>query len=131
MNTNNGLPHGSGGPNTAIQKILSIPYLTMKKFSDLNIKPKDEIKKFNVPIASIQELVNCEIEVRDFVGNVKTQHGEDRYIVLFKLTDMDRKFFTNSSQIKNALDQCKPEDLPFTTVVKVISFGTRRTYEFT
>lgn len=103
----------------------------MKKFSDLNIKPKDETKKFNVQITSIQGLVNCEIEVIDFVGNIKTEFGEDRYIVLFNFNHIQQKFFTNSSQIKNALDQCKPEDLPFTTVVKVISFGTGRTYEFT
>jgi len=103
----------------------------MRKFSELNIKPKDEVKKFNVPTASIQELVNCEIEVSDFVGNITTPHGTDRYIILFNLSGVARKFFTNSSQIKNALDQCHPEDLPFTTIVKVISFGTGRTYEFT
>lgn len=103
----------------------------MKKFSDLKIKPKDEVKKFNVPVASIQELVNCEIEVLDFVANLETKFGQGRFIIKFKFEGIERKFFTNSSQIKNALDQCTPEDLPFTTVVKVISFGTGRTYEFT
>jgi len=102
----------------------------MKNFSELNIKPIDELKKFNVPSTSVRNLVNCEIIVKDFVGNVKTEHGPDRYIVLFNYSGYDQKFFTNSTKMKNVLDQCSAEDFPFKTTIKVIIFTGGSTYEF-
>lgn len=105
----------------------------MKKFSDLGINVLDDKNIFNVPAISIQDVVNCEIEIIDFETNVKTRHGDGRYILKIKYEGKECKFFTNSSHIKNALDQVEKKDLPFTTTIRQQRFGsgTAKTYYFT
>ncbi|MEA4975969.1 MAG: hypothetical protein VB046_09565 [Paludibacter sp.] len=105
----------------------------MKKFSDLGIKPKDDKNIFNVPSISIQDVVNVEIEILDFEANVKTRHGDGRYILNVRYEGKECKFFTNASPIKQVLDQTGKEDFPFTTIIKQQRFGSGsgKTFYFT
>ena len=56
----------------------------MKKFSELGVTVQDERKMFNCSQVSISDVLNCEIIVEDFIPDVKTSHGEGRYLVKFK-----------------------------------------------
>lgn len=105
----------------------------MKKFSELGVNMIDNRNVFPVPKVSITDVLNCEIEVIDFESGVKTQHGENRYVVRIKHDSIECKFFTNSTPIKEALNQVKKEDFPFITTIKVQKFGSGsgKTYYFT
>ena len=94
----------------------------MKKFSDLGIKPIDDRKIFNCQQVSISDVINREIEVIDFIPNITTEHGDGRYLVKFRQDGNEGKFFSNSTLIKNALDQISKEDIPFTTVIVPIRY---------
>lgn len=104
----------------------------MKKFSDLGIKTEEK-NIFNVPQVSIQDVINVEIEILDYEANVKTSHGDGRYILKVKHEGRECKFFTNATPIKNALDQICKKDLPFVTIIKQQRFGTGsgKTFYFT
>jgi len=105
----------------------------MKKFSDLGVKPPEDKNIFNVPVISIQDVINVEIQVLDFEANVKTAHGDGRYILKVKYEDRECKFFTNATPIKQALEQINKNDLPFTTIIKQQRFGSGsgKTFYFT
>jgi len=105
----------------------------MKRFSDLEIPHNDKQTIFNVPVVSIQEVVNCEIEVIAFEANVKTKHGDGRYIIKFRQEGVERKFFTNSSYIKEDIEKVDKEDFPFLTTIKIKSFGSGsgKSFQFT
>lgn len=105
----------------------------MKKFSDLGVKALEDKNIFNVPVVSVQDVINVEIEVLDFEANVKTAHGDGRYILKVKHEGRECKFFTNASPIKNALDQINRTDLPFITIIKQQRFGSGsgKTFYFT
>lgn len=48
---------------------------------------------FNCSQVSISDVLNCEIIVEDFIPDVKTSHGEGRYLVKFKHSNgADGKF---------------------------------------
>lgn len=81
----------------------------MRRFSELGIKQVDDKKIFNCQQVSISDVINCEIEVLDFIPNMKTTHGDNRYLVKFRQDGQEGKFFTNSSAIKSVLDQI-PKD---------------------
>lgn len=57
----------------------------MKKFSELGVTVQDERKMFNCSQVSISDVLNCEIIVEDFIPDVKTSHGEGRYLVKFNI----------------------------------------------
>ena len=105
----------------------------MKKFSDFNIDTLENKHVFAVPVISVEELTNCEIEVLDFEANVKTRHGDGRYIVKVKYEGIERKFFTNAAPIKDALDKIDKVDFPFSTTIKQQRFGSGsgKTFYFT
>jgi len=105
----------------------------MKKFSDLGVKPLEDKHIFNVPVVSVQDVINVEIEILDFEANVKTTHGDGRYILKVKHEGIECKFFTNATPIKNALDQINKNDLPFTATIKQQRFGSGsgKTFYFT
>lgn len=103
----------------------------MARFSDLGIAPVEDKKIFDCNQVSISEILNCEIEVLDFIANVKTQHGGDRYFVKFQHDGKEGKFFTNSSAIKSALDQIPKDKFPFTTIIKCTKMGNGKLYQFT
>ena len=104
-----------------------------KRFSELGIKPTDDRKIFNCQQVSITDILNSEIEVTDFLPDVKTQHGEGRYLVHFRYVDngAEGKFFTNSSSIKSVLQQIAETDLPFITIIRAVRCGTGKMYKFT
>lgn len=104
----------------------------MKKFSDLGIKPEEK-NIFPVKQISITDVTNVEIEILDFAPAVKTQFGEGRYVVRIRYENVEQKFFTNATPIKDVLDKVNKADFPFTTIIKPIKFGNGngKTYQFT
>lgn len=108
----------------------------MRSFKDLNVayKPDDGKKRFPGAVVSIRELVNLPIVVRDFEMGVKTSQGEDRCVVAIEHNGEQKKFFTNSEEMKNILQQVSemPDGFPFETTIKAETFGKGRTkYVFT
>ena len=108
----------------------------MKSFKDLNVayKPEDGKKRFAGAVVSIRELVNLPIVVKDFEVGVKTSQGEDRCVVSIEQNGDPKKFFTNSEEMKNILQQVSemPDGFPFETTIKAETFGKGRTkYIFT
>lgn len=108
----------------------------MRSFKDLNVayKPDDGKKRFPGAVVSIRELVNLPIVVRDFETGVKTAQGEDRCVVSIEQNGERKKFFTNSEEMKNILQQVSemPDGFPFETTIKAETFGKGKTkYVFT
>ena len=108
----------------------------MKSFKDLNVayKPEDGKKRFAGEVVSIRELVNLPIVINDFETGVKTSQGEDRCVVAIEVDGKLKKFFTNSEEMKNILQQVSemPDGFPFETTIKSETFGKGRTkYVFT
>ena len=108
----------------------------MKSFKDLNVayKPEDGKKRFAGAVVSIRELVNLPIVVKDFETGVKTSQGEDRCVVAIEVNGEQKKFFNNSEEMKNILQQVSemPDGFPFETTIKTETFGKGRTkYVFT
>lgn len=108
----------------------------MRSFKDLNVayKPDDGKKRFPGAVVSIRELVNLPIVVRDFEVGVKTSQGEDRCVVAIEVNGEQKKFFTNSEEMKNILQQVSemPDGFPFETTIKTEAFGKGKTkYVFT
>lgn len=103
----------------------------MRSFKDLNVayKPEDGKKRFPGTVVSIRELVNLPIVVKDFETGIKTEQGEDRCIVAIKVNGEERKFFTNSEEMKNILAQVRefPDGFPFETIIRTETFGKGRT----
>lgn len=103
----------------------------MNKFSDLNIDTNDK-NIFPVPAISIEDIINKEVEVHDFIPGVQTSHGPDRYLVKIKNDGSFFKFFTNATPIKKALDMIDKDSLPFTTIIQIQKFGgSKKTFQFT
>lgn len=103
----------------------------MRDFKSLNVsyKPEDGKKRFPGTVVSIRELVNLPIVVKDFEMGIKTEQGEDRCIVAIEQNGEAKKFFTNSEEMKNILQQIReiPDGFPFETTIKTESFGKGRT----
>lgn len=103
----------------------------MRSFKDLNVtyKPEDGKKRFPGTVVSIRELVNLPIVVKDFEMGIKTEQGEDRCIVSIEYNGEPKKFFTNSEEMKNILQQVNKvtDGLPFETTIKTETFGKGRT----
>ena len=105
----------------------------MKRFADFGINTLNDKAVFAVPQVSITEVLNCEITVLDFEKDVKTRHGEGRYIVKFQKDGTEQKFFTNATPIKEALDSVPKTGFPFLTIIKQQRFGSGsgKTFYFT
>lgn len=85
-----------------------------KRFSELGIKQQDDRKIFNCPQVSVTDILNSEIEVIDYLPDVKTKHGEGRYLIHYRTTDgkEEGKFFTNSTALKSVLEQSEQGGFP-------------------
>lgn len=105
----------------------------MKRFSELGVKIPEQNKVFNVQQVSITDILNTEIEVIDYLNEVKTKHGDGRCLVHFRdvKSGTEGKFFTASANIKIALEQIGKDDLPFITVIKAVKLGSQKKYQFT
>lgn len=106
---------------------------TLKRFSDLGITQQDDRKIFNCHQVSIEDILNIEIEVMDFVQDMKTKHGDGRCLIHYVEHESreEGKFFTNSVSLKSALLQVTDEDLPFITTIKATKCGIGKIYQFT
>ena len=104
-----------------------------KRFSELGIVVDDGRKIFNCQQVSITDILNSEIEVLDYLAEVKTKHGDGRVLVHYRTTDgsEEGKFFTNSQSLKGSLSQIQDEDFPFITVIKATKCGKGKAYQFT
>lgn len=102
-----------------------------RHFSELGIKVNDDRKIFNCQQVSITDILNSEIEVVDYIPDMKTQHGDGRYLVKFSQDGQDGKFFTNSTALKNVLDQIPKEEFPFITTIRCTKCGNGKIYQFT
>ena len=114
--------------------ITNIRMSDMRKFGDLNLKwePADGKKRFDCPIVPIGDIVNVPIVLEDFETGIKTKEGEDRYLVKIKAGGEDKKFFTNSEEMKNLLDQMREGDyFPVETTIKRVQMGKITKYKFT
>lgn len=110
----------------------------MKKFSEIGVSytPFDGKKRFTGNVVRLGAIVNSEIEVHDFERDVKTSHGEKRYLVSFrdKRTGEFGKFFTNSDEMKSILNSlAEMEDaFPFETIIRSEIYDNGKTkYMFT
>jgi len=103
----------------------------MKSFSELAIAPLETKNMFVVPIVSIEDVVNFEIEVLDFVPGVETKYGKERCVLKIRYEGKECKFFTNASPIKDALSKVPKEEFPFSAVIKQQRFGNKKTFYFT
>lgn len=110
----------------------------MKKFSEMGITytPADGKKRFPGKMMRLSAIQNKTIEIHDYESNVKTEHGEDRYIVSFRdpKTQEWGKFFTASEEMKAVLDQISDieDGFPFETVIESEVFdGNKVKYKFT
>ncbi|MGL4520792.1 MAG: reverse transcriptase domain-containing protein [Phocaeicola sp.] len=103
----------------------------MKSFKDLNVsyKPDDGKKRFSGAVVSIRELVNLPIVVKDYELGIKTEQGDDRCLVSIEQNGEVKKFFTNSEEMKNILQQVSEMEggFPFETTIKAETFGKGRT----
>ena len=75
--------------------------------SFLKLRRKETNRQFNCEKVNQQKLVNTTFWIVDFVGHIKTQWGEDQYIVKIKknLEDPEseaKKFFTGSQADEDA-----------------------------
>ena len=112
--------------------------IDMRDFKDFGLvyESTDGKKHYNCDTISLSELINVEVVVRDFETDVKTREGEGRYLVLIEKEGRERKFFTNSEEMKQMLDKVRklyPTDgFPFATVIKRVSIGNGKfKYSFT
>lgn len=110
----------------------------MKKFSELGVSytPLDGKKRFTGEVVRLGAIVNKEIEVHDFERNVKTSHGDERYLISFrdKATGEFGKFFTNSDEMKSILESLseRKDSFHFETVIRSEIYGAGKTkYKFT
>lgn len=105
----------------------------MRRFSELGVSVEAGSNIFQVQQVSITDILNSEIEVLDYEAGVRTQHGENRYVVKIKADGKECKFFTNSTTIKEALGKIPHENFPFITVIraKKLGMGNSKMYYFT
>ena len=95
----------------------------------LKIEPDKKNRHYNCAETTQQKLINLSFYVVDYLDEIKTKFGTDRFLVKIKynLEDSEgeaRKFFTNSTEIKHVLAQVK-EMNAFPRKVTMRASGTR------
>ncbi|MDR1341476.1 MAG: hypothetical protein LBK58_15710 [Prevotellaceae bacterium] len=76
--------------------------------SFLQIEPDKNSRHFNCSETQQQKLINTSFWIIDYIEDVKTKFGNNRFLVKIKFNRNDsdsdtKKFFTNSSEIKYTL----------------------------
>lgn len=97
--------------------------------SFLNIEPDKNNRHFNCTETTQQKLINTTFWVVDYLDDVKTKFGNNRFLVKIKNDPADndtdaKKFFTNSTEIKYVLTKVK-EMNAFPRKVTMRASGTR------
>lgn len=114
-----------------------ITKIKMHNFADFGLayEAADGKKRFDVPVVSLNNVMNTEIIIKDFETDIKTREGDGRYLILFTDQDgKDYKFFTNSGEMKQMLDKIRKiqDGFPFKTTIKRVSFGSGKAkFQFT
>lgn len=108
----------------------------MKKFSEMGVTyvPEDGKKRFPGNTVRLSSIVNKAIVVCDFERDMKTENGDDRYLVSIKDEGTFKKFFTASKEMKQILDKISDieDGFPFETTIKSEVFGDNKIkYMFT
>ena len=99
----------------------------------LNIQPDSNNRHFNCSEITQQKLINLSFWIIDYIDDVKTKFGANRFLVKikFNVNDTDsesKKFFTNSQEIKYVLEKIK-ERKAFPRKVTMRASGTRYYFE--
>lgn len=99
----------------------------------LKIEPDKNSRHFNCTETTQQKLLNLSFWVIDYLEDVKTKFGENRFLVKIKFNREDlesdaKKFFTNSQEIKYVLGKIK-EVNAFPRKVVLKASGTRYYFE--
>lgn len=99
----------------------------------LGIEPDKNSRQFNCSETTQQKLINLSFWVTDFIEDVKTKFGENRFLVKMKHNQDDpegdsKKFFTNSQEIKYVLTKIRERDA-FPRKVTMRAAGTRYYFE--
>lgn len=86
---------------------------------------------FDVKLLKIIEILNEPIMVLSFVPNIETKGTDgvvyhDRYVVLFKGYIGERKFITNSREMKDVLDQSAEKERKGISVFPVDNVAVKR-----
>jgi hypothetical protein len=97
--------------------------------SFLRIEPDKNSRHFNCPETNQQKLINVSFWVLDYLEDVKTKFGNNRFLVKIKFNKTDseadaKKFFTNSQEIKYTLGKIR-EMNAFPRKVTMRASGTR------
>lgn len=104
--------------------------LKMKKFSEMGVTytPEDGKKRFPGNTVRLSSIVNVPIVVLDYEKDMKTENGDDRYLVSFKEGDVFKKFFTASKEMKQILDKISDieDGFPFETIIRSEVFGENK-----
>lgn len=90
----------------------------MEKLDDgtltfLKIEPDKSSRRFECGEIKQQDIANLTFWVLDYIDNVKTKYGTDRFLVKIKFNMEDteaKKFFTNSKEIKYVLEKIRELD---------------------
>lgn len=102
----------------------------MKKFSEMGVTytPEDGKKRFPGMTVRLSSIVNVPIVVLDYEKDMKTENGDDRYLVSVKEGETFKKFFTASKEMKQILDKISDMDdgFPFETIIKSERFGDNK-----
>ena len=114
---------------------LKITKINMKDFAELGLKyvSKNGKKIFDCETIRMNDLQNRQFVVKDYEVGVDTKQGKERYLVQIILEEKEYKFFTNSEEMKQMLDQAKEiNEIPFRTVLRRTSLGNNKyKYSFT
>ncbi|MDH6355449.1 hypothetical protein M2132_001792 [Dysgonomonas sp. PH5-45] len=89
----------------------------MKKFAEFGIKVEENGRYFDVPKLQMHQVLNCEIEILEFITDVKTKNGM-RYLLKIRLNGKDGKLFTDAKPIKEALNQIPENEFPFIATIR-------------
>jgi hypothetical protein len=101
--------------------------------SFLKIEPDKNSRHFNCPETTQQKLINLSFWVIDYLEDVKTKFGSNRFLVKIKYNNEDsdteaKKFFTNSQEIKYVLGKIR-EINAFPRKATMRASGTRYYFE--
>lgn len=102
----------------------------MKKFSEMGVTytPEDGKKRFPGNTVRLSSITNIPIVVLDYEKDMKTENGDDRYLVSVKDGETFKKFFTASKEMKQILDKISDieDGFPFETIIRAEPFSDNK-----
>ena len=102
----------------------------MKKFSEMGVTytPEDGKKRFPGNTVRLSSITNVPLVVLDYEKDLKTENGDDRYLVSVKEGEVFKKFFTASKEMKQILDKISDieDGFPFETIIRAEPFGDNK-----